>query len=37
MSIGETLFVFWLVSIAAFLGGWMLRGWIEDMHIGDED
>lgn len=26
MTTGEALFVFWLVSIAAFLGGWMLRG-----------
>lgn len=37
MTTGEALFVFWLVSIAGFFGGWMLRGWIEDLHRGDKE
>jgi hypothetical protein len=27
MTTGEALFVFWLVLIAGWLAGWIMRGW----------
>lgn len=35
MSLGTTLFVFWLVMIAGWLAGWIMRGWF--LHRSDDD
>ena len=35
MTTGEALFVFWLVLIAGWLAGWIMRGWF--LRRSDDD